>query len=185
MTRNNYYAVVRVLAPAARHNNTFLSICLDFQNSNSFLIFSLTQQSNNPFYIHADTGELIVQNELDYEFSTSYDVSVFPITKDPSYHATFTILFLQFEVVVEDKGTQPLRDTARVVVNLTDINDQRPIFGQSSFIVSVSEEFTASPSQPRMLASFQYNDGDTLQMHTRSTFSVLSVSTIGSQSTGK
>lgn len=91
---------------------------------------------------------------------------------------------LKFEVVVEDKGTQPLTDIARVVVNLTDINDQQPFFEQPSLSIFVSEGLTPAPSQPHRLGFFHYNDKDTLPEHTRSHISVLSVSAIGSQSTG-
>ena len=69
------------------------------------------------------------------------------------------------------------------MVNLTDVNDQRPIFEQSLLSILASEG-SSLPDQPRRLAFFRFSDDDTLPENTNSTISVLSVSTVGSQLTG-
>ena len=50
--------------------------CLFLQTPNSELIFSLDRVMNVPFFINSTTGVLSLQNQLDYEQDTFYDVRI-------------------------------------------------------------------------------------------------------------
>ena len=73
-------------------------------------------------------------------------------------------------MVVEDKGAEPLRNTSTVVVNITDLNDQAPIFSQPVYTVTLLEN-----SSPGTILAFQYSDGDTLLQNTESMVQIISV----------
>ncbi len=45
------------------------------QTPNSALVYSLARQTNNPFAVDPNSGDVILQNSLDFETTTSYDVS--------------------------------------------------------------------------------------------------------------
>ncbi len=87
----------------------------------------------------------------------------------------YVCVCVQFEVLVSDAGSPPLTNTARVLVNVTDINDETPMFIQDSYTVPVSEGVSASMDSFRLLTTLQYIDGDTLLENTESTFSILDV----------
>ena len=73
-------------------------------------------------------------------------------------------------MVVEDKGVQPLRNTSTVIINITDVNDQIPMFSQSVYTVRLLEN-----TEPGAILSFQYADGDTLDDNTDSTLQITAV----------
>ena len=92
---------------------------------------------------------------------------------------------LQFEVVVSDKGSPAQSSTARISVNLTDVNDERPVFGQTQYTVSVGEGVMPTSLNPLLLTTLQYSDADTLTENTRSSFTILNVGSANSQATSK
>lgn len=73
---------------------------------------------------------------------------------------------VQFDVVVEDKGEGPNRNSSTVNITIADNNDQVPTFSQQVFTARIPEN---SPAQP--IALLAYSDGDTLSANTRSTVS--------------
>ncbi|XP_063697447.1 protein dachsous [Culicoides brevitarsis] len=79
----------------------------------------------NQFVIKADTGEICIENELDYETRSSYE----------------------FPVIATDRGG--LSTTAVVKILLTDVNDNVPVFYPREYNVSLREtdayEATSTP----------------------------------------
>lgn len=73
--------------------------------------FIVSGDDTGRFSIDINTGEITIAQELDYETTTSY---------------TLTIQAF-------DNGDPPLNDTATVVVMVTDVNDNDPIFTQSKY----------------------------------------------------
>lgn len=69
----------------------------------------------NQFVIKADTGEICIENELDYETRSSYE----------------------FPVIATDRGG--LSTTAVVKILLTDVNDNFPVFYPREYNVSLRE----------------------------------------------
>lgn len=67
---------------------------------------------------HLSSGDVFVIEPLDYEASHEYYVTV---------EAT-------------DGGSPPLSDMATVNINLTDVNDNRPVFSQDVYTAVVSED---------------------------------------------
>ena len=73
-------------------------------------------------------------------------------------------------MVVEDKGVQPLRNTSTVIINITDVNDQIPMFSQSVYTVPLLEN-----TPPGTILTFQYADGDTFDVNTNSALRITAV----------
>lgn len=73
-------------------------------------------------------------------------------------------------MVVEDKGSVPLRNSATVRINIEDVNDQAPEFSESVYTVQLLENLPAGN-----ILTFQYNDGDTDFLNTASMLRILSV----------
>lgn len=67
---------------------------------------------------HSSSGDVFVIEPLDYEASHEYYITI---------EAT-------------DGGSPPLSDMATVNINLTDVNDNRPVFGQDAYTAVVSED---------------------------------------------
>ena len=86
------------------------------QGSNAELRFSLLSGTGR-FFIDPLSGELFVTSILDREEVDSY----------------------MFEVRVTDLGSPPLASTASVLVIVTDINDNAPMFQQQSYTGAVAE----------------------------------------------
>ncbi|XP_077575888.1 protocadherin Fat 1a [Stigmatopora nigra] len=70
------------------------------------------------FAVDAATGDIFVIAPLDYETS-------------PEYYLT---------VEATDGGSPPLADTATVSINVTDVNDNQPVFGQRVYSAVVGED---------------------------------------------
>ncbi|XP_074651233.1 protocadherin Fat 1-like [Tubulanus polymorphus] len=69
------------------------------------------------FAVDAKTGEISVIGDLDYEVNKEY--------------------FLTIEAT--DKGSPPLTNSARININISDINDNSPIFTQKIYEINVKE----------------------------------------------
>ncbi|CAH1776950.1 unnamed protein product [Owenia fusiformis] len=70
------------------------------------------------FRVDSKTGDLSVVQPLDYEDFRQYHLSVKAV----------------------DGGTPPLSNTANVKINVTDYNDEKPIFGQDVYSVTLRED---------------------------------------------
>ena len=75
--------------------------------------------------------------------------------------------------MAEDKGTQPLRNTTVVYVNVTDANDMLPEFVQPGYTTKVNEGLTVL--QHLEITNLRYTDGDSTEDFRRSQFAVTSV----------
>ncbi|XP_053960463.1 protein dachsous [Anastrepha ludens] len=80
------------------------------------------------FEVRSATGEVCIANELDYEKRNSYE----------------------FPVIATDRGG--LSTIARVKIQLTDVNDNRPIFYPREYNVSLRETASASASAAPIVA---------------------------------
>uniref|UniRef100_A0A1X7V4J9 Cadherin domain-containing protein n=1 Tax=Amphimedon queenslandica TaxID=400682 RepID=A0A1X7V4J9_AMPQE len=93
------------------------------QLSNAKLTYTLSQPDPSlPFAINPLTGEINLTSSLDYELVTSYS----------------------FNAIVTDGGEPALFSTALVIVNVSDINDNSPIFTSDVYNVSVLESIKTS-----------------------------------------
>ena len=77
---------------------------------------------------------------------------------------------LQFDVVVEDKGSPPLRNSSTVRITITDVNDQVPSFTQPLYSVRLPEN-----AARQQILALRYVDQDTLDANTDSELSIESV----------
>ncbi|XP_038610870.1 protocadherin Fat 1 [Tachyglossus aculeatus] len=87
------------------------------------------------FGVDATTGAVFVSASLDYEQARDYCLTV---------EAT-------------DGGSPPLSDVATVSINVTDVNDHAPVFGQDSYTAVVSED--AAPDQSILTVAADDADG--------------------------
>ena len=75
-------------------------------------------------------------------------------------------------MIAEDKGSEPLRNTTIVIVNVTDANDIVPMFTESSYSISVREGLT---TLPETITNLRYSDDDSTEAFRRSRFAITSV----------
>ena len=86
--------------------------------ANSSITYSITNGNEGMnFSIDAQTGQISLQSSLDFETAEEFVL----------------------EVTAQDGGTPSLTATANVIINITDINDNSPIFTQPQFTVEFSE----------------------------------------------
>ncbi|CRK94042.1 CLUMA_CG007566, isoform A, partial [Clunio marinus] len=83
----------------------------------------------NDFEIRSDSGEVCISGDLDYELRNSYE----------------------FPIIATDRGG--LSTTAMVKIQLTDVNDNRPIFYPREYNVSLRESLSTSASVVVVVAS--------------------------------
>ena len=69
------------------------------------------------FIINSTTGVITLNATLDYEMTSSY----------------------RFTVTAKDAGTDPLQDKAQVLINVIDVNDNKPRFSHSKSQINVTE----------------------------------------------
>ncbi|XP_075466227.1 protocadherin Fat 1 isoform X4 [Ascaphus truei] len=96
------------------------------------------------FSINPVTGIIFILQSLDYETA-------------PEYYLT---------VEATDGGTPPLSDVATVNINVTDVNDNSPIFSQNTYTAVIGED--AVPGQPVLMLVADDADGP-LNSHIRYT----------------
>uniref|UniRef100_A0A4W5KGH0 FAT atypical cadherin 2 n=1 Tax=Hucho hucho TaxID=62062 RepID=A0A4W5KGH0_9TELE len=100
------------------------------------------------FYLHPATGVLAVNGSLDFELCREY--------------------YLSLEGT---RGKSTLSDITMVIINITDVNDNTPVFGQRDYRADVSEDL--SPGDVVMQVVFtliletsdcntQFNEGETI-----------------------
>ena len=102
----------------------------DDSGVNGRVSYSLAN-TNTFFSINPSSGEIVVIGDIDRETITQF---------------TFT-------VVATDGGNPAQRDTASVIVSVTDINDNAPTFQQSSYTVRVREDAATSSEILTVLAT--------------------------------
>ena len=86
--------------------------------SNAQLMYRLEATESVPFSIlDPSTGIITLTNSLDFEVETQYQVAV----------------------IAFDLGSPSLSATASLIVQVTDVNDNPPIFAQEQYSVSISE----------------------------------------------
>lgn len=106
MFNSSYY---ELLLPEGDYNDSsFITIEAYDQDTgdNGRLVYSLTDSSASPFRINHKTGLLIVNGSIDREQTE----------------------FFRFVVQATDEGFPPLKSRVDVVVYITDINDNAPVF---------------------------------------------------------
>ena len=115
-TRAQYNASVSEGAPV---NTTVIVITAIDTNNPPYgvVAYSLTFNGASAFAIDAGSGAVTTTSPLDRETTPSYVFSVQAIDG-------------------------PFRNSTTLVVNVTDVNDNRPIFQSSSYEISVDENFT-------------------------------------------
>ena len=129
-TMNAYNEVI----PEGSDNGTFvLQVMATIGNSSSTMIaYNLVNSSSVPFNINMTTGDIVVEGLLDYELVRSYSFLVMAI------------------------GLEGTFDTASVIINVTDINDNPP-----SIRLSIYRYILLSNApQGSIIASVQSNDTD-------------------------
>ncbi|KAG8592191.1 hypothetical protein GDO81_000433 [Engystomops pustulosus] len=104
----------------------------------------ISGNEHGKFSINQATGILFIIENLDHETSAEYYLTV---------EAT-------------DGGTPPLSDVATISINITDINDNSPVFSQSSYTAVVGED--AISGQPVLMVVADDADGP-LNSHIRYT----------------
>ncbi|XP_041951368.1 protocadherin Fat 1a isoform X1 [Alosa sapidissima] len=96
--------------------------------------------------VHATSREREGSNEIAYAIVSGNERGAFRV--DPSTGDIFVIEGLDYETCHEfyltveatDGGTPPLSDMATVNINLTDVNDNSPLFSQAVYSAVVSED---------------------------------------------
>ncbi|XP_052464312.1 protocadherin gamma-C5 isoform X15 [Carassius gibelio] len=88
--------------------------------------------------------ELIVPTNVPFKLKASYDNHYSLITDsllDREVHSEYN-----FEILAMDSGVPPLKTTKTVNVKVLDVNDNAPLFSQSSYIVYINENNLAGVS---------------------------------------
>uniref|UniRef100_A0A8C8BUY8 Protocadherin Fat 1-like n=1 Tax=Oncorhynchus tshawytscha TaxID=74940 RepID=A0A8C8BUY8_ONCTS len=96
--------------------------------------------------VHAASRDIEANGEIAYAIVSGNEHGMFSV--DPQTGDIFVIKPLDFEasheyyltVEATDGGTPPLSDMATVNINLTDINDNSPAFGQATYAAVVAED---------------------------------------------
>ncbi|XP_076066701.1 protocadherin-like wing polarity protein stan isoform X3 [Oratosquilla oratoria] len=101
---------------------------------NARVTYSLSSESVPEFQIHPTTGAITTTQSLDRE-------------RQGGYHITVT---------ATDNGKKRLSDTTVVEINVVDVNDNAPVFSESSYNASVPEDAAKGTSVELVVA----NDAD-------------------------
>ncbi|XP_070769932.1 protocadherin alpha-8-like [Enoplosus armatus] len=92
------------------------------EGSNSEIMYSLGKNVNSRirelFRVDPNTGEIIVQDLIDFELEESYEI----------------------DIQASDKGSAPLRTDKSVLVNIIDLNDNTPHIEVTSFSRAITED---------------------------------------------
>ncbi|XP_049441902.1 protocadherin alpha-2-like isoform X14 [Epinephelus fuscoguttatus] len=92
------------------------------EGMNSKILYSLIKRGNiDPskfFYLNSETGEITVKGTLDYEETPAYEV----------------------RVQAKDQGTTPRSAQAKVLIEITDVNDNVPEISVTSLMTPVKED---------------------------------------------
>uniref|UniRef100_A0AAZ3QH71 Protocadherin Fat 1 n=1 Tax=Oncorhynchus tshawytscha TaxID=74940 RepID=A0AAZ3QH71_ONCTS len=113
--------------------------------------------------VHAASRDIEANGEIAYAIVSGNEHGMFSV--DPQTGDIFVIKPLDFEasheyyltVEATDGGTPPLSDMATVNINLTDINDNSPAFGQATYAAVVAED--AEPGKTVVAVMAEDADG--------------------------
>ncbi|XP_067670754.1 protocadherin Fat 4-like [Haliotis asinina] len=94
----------------------------DGSSPNNEVFYLIQSGSSDKFTINSITGDIVTSGSLDREEESQYNMTVVAI----------------------DRGNPPLSGTATVTVNIININDETPVFSQSSVTLRVEENKHAS-----------------------------------------
>lgn len=117
LIRNTLY--VKVIPENTPPHREVLKIHAQDYESKSDLTYKIISGSDRNWYI-SQNGALMFKNPLDYEVKQSYKLLV----------AVFDRNFLNQK-----------SSTATFYITVTDINDNKPVFNQSSYVKTISEDF--------------------------------------------
>ncbi|KAK7485608.1 hypothetical protein BaRGS_00023183 [Batillaria attramentaria] len=98
--------------------------------------YSLHPDARGRFLIAPETGVIRTHDDFDYEREKSFN----------------------FTVIATDRGDPPRSDSVRVVVFITDVNDQKPSFARDVFPFTISE---SAPPGTRVGSRLTANDFET------------------------
>ena len=122
-------------AQVAEHsdiNTSVANISATDDDSGAFGMISYSLEgTNGAFRIDSATGEVVINQDVDRELVTQF---------------TFT-------VVASDGGNPAMSASSSVVVSISDINDNAPVFQQSSYIVRVREDTAVLTEITKILAT--------------------------------
>ena len=98
---------------------SIFSVHLSILISESTLTYTLEGSPSDleKFFINSTTGSVTLNTTLDYEKVKSYLLTV----------------------TASDAGVPSLKDKAQIIINVIDVNDNRPQFLQSQVVISVTE----------------------------------------------
>uniref|UniRef100_A0A8C7P4Y4 FAT atypical cadherin 1a n=1 Tax=Oncorhynchus mykiss TaxID=8022 RepID=A0A8C7P4Y4_ONCMY len=113
--------------------------------------------------VHAASRDIEANGEIAYAIVSGNEHGMFSV--DPQTGDIFVIEPLDFEasheyyltVEATDGGTPPLSDMATVNINLTDVNDNSPAFGQATYAAVVAED--AEPGKTVVAVMAEDADG--------------------------
>ena len=104
-------------------NTSVVNISATDADSGAFGMISFALEGDNgAFRIDSTTGEIVINGDIDREVITQFS----------------------FTVVASDGGSPVMSSSSSVVVTITDINDNAPVFQQSSYIARVREDAAVS-----------------------------------------
>ncbi|XP_035391397.1 protocadherin beta-16-like isoform X24 [Electrophorus electricus] len=136
-TQRVYKATVTENAPKGSKLTTVSAFDAD-EGSNSYVTYVISDAVGssvaNKFTVHQESGEVTLNSQLDYEKSNQY----------------------QLNIQAKDQGG--LSDTCKVIIEVLDINDNKPTINILSMSSSISEE--SKPSA--VVAMMKVNDPDSM-----------------------
>ena len=151
-------------AQVVEHSNINTSVvnisAIDADSGALGMISYALEGDNGAFRIDSTTGEVVINRDIDREVITQF---------------TFT-------VVASDGGSPAMSASSSVVVTITDINDNAPIFQQSSYSVRVREDAAVSTEIITILATDadeMGNPNSQIDYSFESSSSVFSISATG------
>lgn len=109
----------------------------------------------NDFEIRSDSGEVCISGDLDYEMRNSYEFPIIATDRGKMINVIIVKIYFGTNkiLVLSDSLAGGLSTTAMVKIQLTDINDNRPIFYPREYNVSLRESLPTTASVVVVVAS--------------------------------
>lgn len=113
----------------------------------------------NDFEIRSDSGEVCISGDLDYEMRSSYEFPIIATDRGKMINVIIDEIYFWANKILHSLLTLltwltgGLSTTAMVKIQLTDINDNRPIFYPREYNVSLRESLSTSASVVVVVAS--------------------------------
>ncbi|KAK3597674.1 hypothetical protein CHS0354_040047 [Potamilus streckersoni] len=144
--RTSYTAAIAEDAPVGKSVLTVRATSLD-TGINAQITYSIVAGNDKKkFKIDQDSGVILTNDILDHE-----DASSFMLT-----------------IQAMDHGEEPLSNTVIVQINVTDVNDNPPVFSQSAYTAKVREDLKVGTKFLQLVAT----DADSTKKNTLITFSI-------------